>query len=587
MYRKVQTQLFSALGKVGLWRLFVLATVLAGVVLAFGRIPMVRAATITVDTTADDATINGNCTLREAIIAANTDTAVDNCSAGNGFDVIILPPGAYELALGGSGEDAAQTGDLDITEGLYLDGAGRATTTIDGNGLDRVFEVLASDVQIDAVTITGGGIASGGGISVSDGSLILINSRVEENEKSGLFVGGGAALTLNLTYVNDNRASGSFGGGIYVYNGSLTMTNSTVEGNTAAGAGGIRVHADATAFINNSTISDNITDNSLFNGGGIEGSGLLTIVNSTISGNSAVESGGGLLVGSGGTTHLYNVTITNNTADSDGDDDGNGGGIRIASGTVNFQNTIIAGNFDNSSATIHPDCSGTFASQGYNLIADTSGCTINGNTSGNKTGVSPKLGPLGSNGGSTMTHALLAGSPAIDAGSPSGCTEGKGVVLTIDQRGYARPVDGDGNRSAICDIGAFEYLSPGVPTATPTSTATTSPTSSVTPTATATSTTGPSPTPTNTATPGPSPTPDPEFPPTATATSTAGPSPTPTNTATPGPSPTPDPEFPPTATPDPEFPPTATSTVTPGPSPTATIPFVPSHWVYLPVNTDD
>jgi hypothetical protein len=268
------------------------------------------------------------------------------------------------------------------------------------------------------------------------------------------------------------------------------------------------------------------------------------MVNSTISGNNALGSGGGLVVGSGSSAALFNVTITDNTANADSDITGSGGGIRIAFGTVSFQNTIIAGNLNNAgSGTIHPDCSGTFDSLDYNLIQDTTGCTINGQTAHNLTGVDPLLGPLQDNGGPTLTHALTAGSPAIDAGDSSGCEDQNGEELITDQRGFVRPVNGNASPDVVCDIGAYEHLSPGTPTPTNT------PTATVTPTATATSTTGPSPTPTNTATPGPSS--------------------TPTDTSTPGPSPTP------------------TETATPGPSPTATIPFVPGYWTYLPVNPDD
>lgn len=538
----------------------------------------VHAATIEVNTTADDVTENGNCTLREAIIAANTNKTVDGCNAGIGVDTVVLPAGNYKLSLAGSGEDLAQTGDLDITQGLQLSGAGRIATIIDANGLDRVFEVMAGNVHLNGVTITGGnsGSESGGGIFVGNGSLTMVNGTVANNRTGGdTFHGGGIyfsgdTLTLSVMQIEDNTATG-VGGGLYVdYNTEWTMASSRVENNTASGDAGINNRGTAT--IRNSLISGNTATGATDGGGGMTSSGELTLVNSTISGNSAPQSGGGLVVGSGSTASLYNVTITNNTADADSNGNGDGGGIRIASGTVKFQNTIIAGNFDKSSVVSHPDCSGTFESLGYNLVQNTTGCTITGDTTGNKTGVNPKLEPLASNGGSTMTHALPAGSPAIDGGNPAGCSEGKNTSLTVDQRGYARPIDGDGNRTTICDMGAFEYLSPGVPTQTPSPTATATATKTATPAASAMPTVTFTPSPVQTSTPGPSPTAtatfDPEFPPTA------------TNTATPGPSPTA------TATFDPEFPPTATETATPGPSPTATTPFVPSHWLYLPVNLD-
>jgi CSLREA domain-containing protein len=504
------------------WRLF--WTGLA-VLLALLRMPApaAYATTITVNTTSDEVNADGDCSLREAIIAANTDTAVSGCPAGNGFDVISLPAGTYELTVGSTGEDAAQGGDLDITEGLTLNGAGRVTTTIDGDRLDRVFHIRSGNVQITGVTITGGYLIgdAGAGIRVSGGSLTLVNNRVTDNIIAGTtYQGGGIyfsgdTLTVNTTWIDNNTATG-VGGGLFInYDSAWTLVNSRVENNTAGGSGGIQSHGTGT--IDRSSISGNTATTSTSGAGGISSTETLTVVNSTISGNRAPQSGGGLVVGSGSVASLYNVTITNNTADSDGSNLGDGGGIRIASGTVNLQHTIIAGNFDNSSGVIHPDCSGTFTSQGYNLIQNTTGCTINGNTTGNKLGVDPNLGPLADNGGSTLTHALPAKSPAVDAGNPGGCPDGKGINLTIDQRGYARPVNGNTAPDIACDIGAFERLSPGTPTptATPTATATSSPTAS--PTATATSTRTP----------------------TATSTATKGPSPTPTHTVTPGPSPTP------------------------------------------------
>ncbi len=500
-------------------RLLFAAALIAGLALAALPARVARAATITVNTTTDELNSDGDCSLREAIRAANTDAAVDGCAAGSGADTINLPAGNYVLTLAGAGEDAALTGDLDITEDLTIIGAGATNTGIDANGLDRVFEVwlFVNTVQISGVTIQGGNPgagAQGGGIAALSGTLTLTNSRIRNNTG---FSGGGISVEASAM---------------------LTLTNSRVEGNTAdsLGGGGIYIPSTATALINNSVVSGNTAPNG-GNGGGILNSGTLTLVNSTFSGNSAAASGGG--IHSTGTTSLFNVTIANNTADSNGDNVGDGGGIRLSGGTVNFRNTIIGDNFDNSSpASQRPDCFGTLTGQGYNLIQNTTGCTIGGSATGNVTGVSPNLGPLQNNGGQTLTHALLAGSPAIDAGNPAGCVNQNGNTLTTDQRGFARPVDGDGNASAICDMGAYEL---GAPTATSTPTRT--------PTATRTLTPSPSPTRTPTATvtrtntPGPSPTRTPTA--TVTRTNTPGPSPTPTRTATvtrtntPGPSPTP------------------------------------------------
>lgn len=505
-------------------RLSLAAALFVGVVLVTRPAPIVRAATITVSVTSDDNTVNGNCTLREAIRAANSNAFVDACPKGNGADTIILPAGTYVLALAGTGENSAATGDLDITEDLTIEGAGKTSTIISGNGLDRVFDIY-DPTQISDVTISSGdsGSESGGGIRASD-ALTLTNSRVRENATGA---GGGGIdttstsvhLTVIETRIYSNTAALD-GGGIYNF-GTTTLLNSLISGNTAS------------------------------NGGGISSQTTLLLINSTISGNDGGVSGGGIKVV--GTTDLYNATITENEASQ-------GGGLYIF-GTLNAKNSIIGGNIDRSAGTPDPDCSGTLISQGYNLIGDTAGCTIVG-TTGNITGVNPNLGPLQNNGGATLTHALQAGSPAIDAGHPSGCADPNGVTLTIDQRGFARPIDGDGDGNARCDMGALERLSPGVPTptntATPTNTSTPTATRTRTPTATASAT--PSRTSTSTRTP------------TSTVTGTATSTSTATPTNTPGPSPTH------TATRTT----TATASATSTPMVTAT-PFTPSHWLYLPV----
>ena len=508
-------------------RLSLAVALIAGIGLIVRPMASARTAAITVNTTTDDDTVNGNCTLREAIRAANLDQAVDACSAGSGADTIDLPAGTYVLALPGAGENSAATGDLDVTEALTILGAGKVNTVINGNGLDRVFDIY-DPMQISGVTITGGDAGSepGGGIRAAD-AVTLTNSRVSNNTTAG--AGGGINTTsssIHLTVIDTRIYSNTAtldGGGIYNF-GVVTLVNSLVSGNTAG------------------------------NGGGISSQKTLQLVNSTISGNYAAASGGGLKVV--GTADLYNVTITDNAAIE-------GGGVYVpTAGTLNAKNSLIAENIDRSTNPLDADCAGTIVSQGYNLIGDTAGCTIIG-TTGNILNVDPQLGPLQNNGGPTLTHALQAGSPAIDAGHPSGCTDPDGAPLTTDQRGYTRPIDGNGDGTARCDIGAFERLSPGAPTPTNTATSTNTPTSTLTRTPTATPTHTATATATNTVTATP----------TSTLTATVTKTSTTTRTNTPGPSPTH------TSTP------TATSTCTPGPDTGCTPPSTPTLavQVYLPV----
>ena len=110
-----------------------------------------------------------------------------------------------------------------------------------------------------------------------------------------------------------------------------------------------------------------------------------------------------------------------------------------------INSSIVAGN----DASEGPEVYGVLTSKGYNLVQDTSACTIAGDTTGNIIGQDPLLGPLRDNGGPTETHALLLGSPAIDAGS---CQDAGGNPVLTDQRGVARP------QGAGCDIGAYELV---------------------------------------------------------------------------------------------------------------------------------
>ena len=207
----------------------------------------------------------------------------------------------------------------------------------------------------------------------------------------------------------------------------------------------------ANAAIEGLTIKNGLAPGTPSIGGGIYNGGTLSLTNSTVSGNHAGAAGGGILNAGTGTLTLTNSTVSGNHAN-------NGGGIWNG-GDVTLVNTIVAGN----SAPTNPDAQGGFTSQGHNLIGDTQGSS--GWVDSDLLDVDPLLGPLQNNGGTTETHALLPGSPAIDSGTNTGCP-------TTDQRGVARPNDGDKNGTAICDIGSFEVdtTAPKVSAATPTST---------------------------------------------------------------------------------------------------------------------
>jgi CSLREA domain-containing protein len=370
------------------------------------------ATTFPVTKTADtnDGTCDPDCSLREAIDAANTNPGADN---------VPVPAGTYLLTLG----------QLVVWDDVNIAGAGQTTTIIDGNASDRVFGIEATSgvVEISGVTIQNGYASNGGGIRDYSWDFTLTNSTVSNNAASGN--GGGISgpfLTLTNSTVSNNAASGN-GGGIFGY--EPTLTNSTVSGNTAQHGGGIFA---AYLEVTNSTVSGNTAGGS---GGGIYAYyGNLGVTNSTVSGNTAGGYGGGICAWELSDSTLTNSTVSGNTA-------AQGGGVYqpwsvFYPAEFALTNTIVADNsVDN--------CGGEAFSFGYSLTDDDS-CFMG--AAGDLVVADAMLGPLQDNGGPTETHALLAGSPAIDAGSPA-CPP-----PATDQRGVARPQGTD------CDIGAVEYV---------------------------------------------------------------------------------------------------------------------------------
>ena len=376
----------------------------------------------------------GSCTLRAAIQEAN---------ARPGADVITVPAGTYRITRPEPANGGIAGGDFNITAPVEITGAGAARTMVDGNHQPVViFNILSGAtgrVTLAELTVQNGGrftdvhFAEGGGIGVASG----------------------ATATLRKVTVSGNVGSG--GNGIF-NKGTLTVDRSTISGNGGVGAGG-GIANDGAALVTRSTISGNSAED----GGGIFNAGRMTVANSTVSGNGVVISGGG--VSNLGTLTLNNVTIT---ANQSGDPEGRGstGGTGgLANGdaldptaTVNLSNTIVAGNtaFADLVTRVPSDCSGTLTSAGYNLIGTTrngaEACTIAGNRTGNKTG-SPRLGPLQNNGGPTLTHALLKGSPAINTGNPAAPGTREPVCTQKDQRLLPRG-------ATRCDIGSFEVQGP-------------------------------------------------------------------------------------------------------------------------------
>jgi predicted outer membrane repeat protein len=282
-------------------------------------------------------------------------------------------------------------------------------------------------------------------VSLGVSGLTLTQGNAGTDAGGAILVTGDESLGLSGMVIAGNTAGS--GGGIDVDAGSLTLDDSTVTNNHAVNlGGGLLLNNDSVSFIRNSTFSGNQAGNT---GGGINAQARisLTIENTTISDNHA-EFGGGIEVFTG-TAVVRNSTIAFNTTDG-----GFGGGVLLQSpmAAVTLQSTIVADNAATASGT-KPDISGTVTAT-FSLVENTAGTTFTPDSSNNLTDVDPLLGPLQFNGGPTKTHALLPGSPAIHHGANP-------LNLSSDQRGFPflRTFGGG------TDIGAFEVQPKPGPTA--------------------------------------------------------------------------------------------------------------------------
>jgi hypothetical protein len=448
-------------------------------------------------TSADDLTLNGPGAALLAIDGNNQDRIIDHSGTGTlTLNALALRNGLYDGTDTVYGE--AHGGCVLSTGGVTLDGvaidhcsaiAGRVT----GGAIRANYIVQLTDSTISGTTVTATrtGFSAGayggaiyGGVAYLDRSTIS-DATITVTSTETAFGGsvGGGILTFGGVVLTDSTVTGvsvsvsapkdayAEGGGIGARNAIIlinsTVSNNTVTGTPGAGLSGAYTYRSAIrggglyigrtpkgaaipATITNSTISGNaalvIGDPGAYtyNGGGgilAHGQSVVTITNSTVSGNSTALNGGGLYAHNFGAFALANATITDNTAQT-------GGGIvdagtRTSSDLVT-NSSIIAGNHTlgdpaNDIETIHT------ISGANNLITSANVPLPVGTLTGD-----PMLAPLADNGGATLTHALSAGSPAIDHGNNA-------ASLQNDQRGagYARVTGGS------ADIGAFELQTPG------------------------------------------------------------------------------------------------------------------------------
>lgn len=408
-------------------------------------------------------TADSVCSLRAAVQQANEDTST--------ADVISISPGTYKLTLpGDNGENDPLSGDLDVKGNVTIvarDGPG--TVNIDGNSASRIFEVWGGggSVLFDGLTIQNGGSPNnsengiGGGIRVREFVVLTIqNSRLSYNQS---FADGGAiyanlaTLTIENSVISRNKTS-SFGAGIAVNDTALTIRNTLISDNDGIfsppgviNGGGIAVfNGTANVLIENSAIVGNEVSNA---GGGIYmATGQLVMINSTVSDNTSNLSGGGIYYRSSASSALYNsklinVTLARNDArgiyNQKPQPGAGGGGLFVeAQADIDLVNTLIVENGGG-------DCivSDLVRSLGNNMDSDgTCGLDQAGDLPAQGLG---HIGALADNGGPTETHALLAGSVAIDAANDAVCNA-PDQGNSMDQRHYLRPASG-------CDIGAFEF----------------------------------------------------------------------------------------------------------------------------------
>jgi hypothetical protein len=457
----------------------------------------VKATTITVTNTDD----SGPGSLRQALADAN-----------DGDTITFAVTDTIRLT----------SGELLVDKSITISGPGAASIAVDGNTQSRVFHIGPGKTDsISGLTIINGNVAfeNGGGI-LNDHAMLTMDSCAVQYSSAQYDYGGGvyndgsgsnATLTILNSTFSGNYASYA-GGGIYNDasnggSGTVSLMNSTIDSNAAgyynppfgAGEGGGIYNGGGTLMITSSVVSNNDAGVSepfpVGFGGGISNYGTLTITDSTINSNLCYLAGGGIY--NGGTLTITGSTVSGNgaTGQHDGKPFGHGGGIL---GVVTFTNSTLSGNYVNLStgglegggtitnSTISgnngggisvngtleigntvlnasasdPNISnngGTVTSHGYNVSSDDGGGYLTG--PGDQINTDPMLGPLQDNGGSTLTHALLPGSPAIDEGDPSFTPP-----PWYDQRGpnFWRV------RNNRVDIGSFEVQNGPALTPTPT-----------------------------------------------------------------------------------------------------------------------
>jgi hypothetical protein len=403
---------------------------------------------------------SGAGSLRDAITQANALAGAD--------DITFTIPPASTISL--------LTALPSITDPLTITGPGASNLTVRRDPAAavnfRIFDITITAVPavtITGVTITGGNPAGdGGGINVAGAAALTVtvqdavitgNVTTGANQGAGIQVGTGTSLTVQRTVISGNTSAND-GGGIYLFNtNTLILEDSTISGNTATGLGGglyqfgaSPVTIRGTTFSGNNATPATGRGGAMFLAGGTTGAAtpVILVENSTVSGNTAGDDGGGILKNvAGGSLTITHSTITANTASNAAAGSGGGGIFTLVSAafTPTLRNTIVSGNTNVNGPDILTTGTGS-VNANFCAIGDATGWTPSG-TSGNNLpfGTNLQLGPLQNNGGPTQTHEPGPNTPCVNAGDPAFVPP-----PNFDQRGagFARVVGGQ------LDIGGVE-----------------------------------------------------------------------------------------------------------------------------------
>ena len=372
----------------------------------------------------------------EALTAASSLSVTNLNDKGPGSlrQAIIDAASGATITFAVTGQINLTTGELPVNGQLVVSGPGESLLTVSarqaGSALARVFNNIGQ-LTISGLTLRDGAVNTGvGGGILNAGTLVVRNVTFRANQAqngAAIYNSPGAQLQVDSSTFDSNA------------------TQYVDTGTAANGAGIYNAAPGSVATITGSTFNSNITHD---HGSALYNEATMTVTNSTMTLGQARDSA---VYSKNGTLSLNNATITQNVGKQTAN------GLIRAGGIVNISNTLIAQN--RSISTPLSDCNGGVTSLGHNLVGEASACGIKpaaGDLLGTSTApIDAKLGPLQNNGGPTTTHALLTGSPAIDFGSAAALGTA-GACAATDQRGVARPRDGDLNGSAVCDTGAFE-----------------------------------------------------------------------------------------------------------------------------------